>query len=301
MSLHDESQGLSLGEEENAEGGSLPSKSHAGGVTINKKRKTSACWRSFEELPRGPDLVQRAKCKKWGVVLECGLSLGTCSLLRHQSKCSSSDTTVVSPQSATRSDMFRHARFVELVIEAIVRHDLLFAFVEYEGIRAMFSYICCSLGLPCRNIVKARVLDMFENEKDFDVHYRSGPSSSLRSELSKYLDEARLDRSMESDILAWWKMEQHRYPIFFHMARDVLTIPISTIAYESAFSIGGRVLDQYQSSLLSDIVQVLLCTHDWIFGKKEKKSPSVNDLTEYIFHMTLFDHHDALEEQESFS
>ncbi|KAL6204596.1 hypothetical protein ACLB2K_021863 [Fragaria x ananassa] len=73
---------------------------------------------------------------------------------------------------------------------------------------------------------------------------------------------------MELDILSWWKMEQHRYPILFHMARDVLTIPISTVASESAFSIGGRVLDQYRSSLLPDTVQALLCTRDWIFSKK---------------------------------
>ncbi|KAL6133951.1 hypothetical protein ACLB2K_066184 [Fragaria x ananassa] len=106
---------------------------------------------------------------------------------------------------------------------------------------------------------------------------------------------------MELDILSWWKMEQHRYPILFHMARDVLTIPISTVASESAFSVGGRVLDQYRSSLLPDTVQALLCTRDWIFSKKEKESVSVDDLTEDIFHMTLFDRHDALEEQESFS
>jgi len=83
--------------------------------------------------------------------------------LRHQSNCSSSDTTVISPRSATRSGTFSHATFVELVIEAIVRHDLPFAFVEYEG--AVFSYICSSLRLPCRNTVKARVLDIFESKK----------------------------------------------------------------------------------------------------------------------------------------
>ncbi|CAI9277873.1 unnamed protein product [Lactuca saligna] len=36
-----------------------------------------------------------------------------------------------------------------------------------------------------------------------------------------------------------------RYPTLAQMARDVLTLPISTVASESTFSTGDRVLDAY--------------------------------------------------------
>ena len=48
------------------------------------------------------------------------------------------------------------------------------------------------------------------------------------------------------------------------MARDVLAIPISNMASESAFSTGGHVLDVFQSSLTPKIVEALICTSDWL-------------------------------------
>ena len=88
-----------------------------------------------------------------------------------------------------------------------------------------------------------------------------------KNELQKYLEDKIIDRKVDIDVLSWWQMERFHYPILSQLARDVLTIPISTVASESAFSIGGRVLDQYRSSLLPETVQALLCTRDWLFGK----------------------------------
>jgi hypothetical protein len=48
------------------------------------------------------------------------------------------------------------------------------------------------------------------------------------------------------------------------MARDLLAIPISTVASESAFSLGGRILDDFRSSLTSTMVEKLICASDWI-------------------------------------
>lgn len=48
------------------------------------------------------------------------------------------------------------------------------------------------------------------------------------------------------------------------MARDILAILISTIVLEFAFCIGGRVLDQFRSSLTPKLVESLVCVQDWL-------------------------------------
>ncbi|KAL4344479.1 hypothetical protein AHAS_Ahas11G0182500 [Arachis hypogaea] len=48
------------------------------------------------------------------------------------------------------------------------------------------------------------------------------------------------------------------------MACEVLAIPLSTVASESGFSIGGRVLDPYCSFLTPRMVEALVCTGDWL-------------------------------------
>ena len=73
---------------------------------------------------------------------------------------------------------------------------------------------------------------------------------------------------MTFDILSFWKGSEIRYPEVAVMAYDILGIPISTVASESTFSTGGRVIDQYRSSLKPDIVEALVCIRDWLYGKQ---------------------------------
>ncbi|KAK9233093.1 hypothetical protein WN943_023342 [Citrus x changshan-huyou] len=54
------------------------------------------------------------------------------------------------------------------------------------------------------------------------------------------------------------------YPILSSIARDVLAIPVSTVASKSAFSTGGRILDQYRSSLTPDMVEALVLLQNWL-------------------------------------
>ena len=96
-------------------------------------------------------------------------------------------------------------------------------------------------------------------------------NATQKSQLDLYLDKLRVDRKSNVDILDFWKANQFRYPQLSLMARDILTIPISTVASESAFSTGGRVLDKYRSALKENIVEALICTRDWMFGGEKKK------------------------------
>ncbi|CAI9293329.1 unnamed protein product [Lactuca saligna] len=84
--------------------------------------------------------------------------------------------------------------------------------------------------------------DMLKEFKDYESKEFA---LSQKSQLEMYLDEPRSDICEDLDVLSFWKAHQYRYPELTSMARDILSILVSTVASESAFSNGGRVLDQY--------------------------------------------------------
>lgn len=106
-------------------------------------------------------------------------------------------------------------------------------------------------------------LNMFES--DFDKECDEDDALETKNELERYFMERNEDRkNKEFDILVWWKVNSSKYPVLAEMARDVLAIQVSTVASESAFSTGGRVLDAFRSSLSPAMVQALICCQNWI-------------------------------------
>ena len=104
----------------------------------------------------------------------------------------------------------------------------------------------------------------------------SGMSENKKTELEVYLSEAPINDNDDFDVLKWWKLNGVRFPTLSKLARDILAVPISTVASESTFSTSGRVLDCFRSSLTPKIVQALVCTQDWLRGPSQPISIEEN-------------------------
>jgi hypothetical protein len=106
--------------------------------------------------------------------------------------------------------------------------------------------------------------DLMRSIIDQQMNENGGGSVTAKSEIEKYFSEENEEDKQGFDILKYWKDNENRFPVLSHMARDLLAIPISTVASESAFSLGGRILDDFRSSLTSIMVEKLICASDWI-------------------------------------
>ncbi|XP_056168614.1 zinc finger BED domain-containing protein RICESLEEPER 2-like [Syzygium oleosum] len=95
------------------------------------------------------------------------------------------------------------------------------------------------------------------------MHSNQHMCNDNKSELDQYLEEKN-ENILDLDLLMWWKTSGSKYKILSLMARDVLSIPVTTVASESTFSTSGRVLDSFRSSLTPKVVEALICTQDWL-------------------------------------
>ncbi|XP_035835738.1 zinc finger BED domain-containing protein RICESLEEPER 2-like [Helianthus annuus] len=142
-------------------------------------------------------------------------------------------------------------------------------------------------------------------ESDFFTEFKAdGGSTSYntKSELERYLDDGEEAHYKGFDILGWWKVASSKYPVLAKMAKDflpitidILAILVSSVASKEAFSTGGRVVDTYQTTLSTPIIEALICTEDWIRALIKKKiyiedSVEFDDIGKEIYDKVEPDH-----------
>ncbi|KAE8676405.1 hypothetical protein F3Y22_tig00111614pilonHSYRG00082 [Hibiscus syriacus] len=123
-----------------------------------------------------------------------------------------------------------------------------------------------------------RDVDSSRNTSDMEVQVEGGffndyftfieddNHTGIMSELDHYLQEKVRTQNSELDILSWWKTNGFKYPTLQKIARDILAIPISTVASESAFSTSGRLQLVHKSPkhiVKASNMIVMMVTSNW--------------------------------------
>ncbi|KAL8478241.1 hypothetical protein ACS0TY_030221 [Phlomoides rotata] len=147
-------------------------------------------------------------------------------------------------------------RIKEICVDLVNEYSVKFR--ASGGIGGSFQYVESSVTNP----------DEVDSMSNYDKFVASETEhETFKTELDTYLEERVLPRNVnvEFDILSWWK-NSLKYPILQMVARDVLAIPISTVAFESAFSTSGRFVSPHRSRLHHDTLEALMCSQDWLWA-----------------------------------
>jgi hypothetical protein len=168
---------------------------------------------------------------------------------------------------------YKLSEYTNAVIEEIFGHEkgqLVWAAIKtclhelFEEYRSLYAPTEGTAEVEDTTVSKQSKGGMLKEVIAKKLKMNNGKSGTTKSEIDKYLADNPEDRDTKFDILAWWKLNAHRYPVMAQLARDVLAIPISTVASESAFSTSGCILDDFCTSLTLFMLEALVCSQDWL-------------------------------------
>ncbi|WJZ89927.1 hypothetical protein VitviT2T_009110 [Vitis vinifera] len=78
-----------------------------------------------------------------------------------------------------------------------------------------------------------------------------------------------MPRTLDFDVLSWWKTNGIKYPTLQMIVRDIYAIPVSTVASKSAFSTSGKVVSKHRNRLHPNTLDTLMCAQSWLWKEKE--------------------------------
>ncbi|KAL8170406.1 hypothetical protein V2J09_022210 [Rumex salicifolius] len=193
--------------------------------------------------------------KYWGDVHNMNYLLFVSLLLDPRRKMQLVDWLIRQSFDATKAAVV-NVNLMLLIGELFGKYASLVPKVQKEAVSSVSKNLSASCSVDYMDFTKLMTAR-------FQIDVGSDDINEKKTELDKYLEEAREADVEDFNILNWWRDNQKRYPILSKMARDVLAIPVTSVASESAFSTGGRVLDSFRTSLTPKMVEVLICTQDW--------------------------------------
>ncbi|MBA0637580.1 hypothetical protein Godav_025990 [Gossypium davidsonii] len=128
-------------------------------------------------------------------------------------------------------------------------------FNEYESVskrqksttsknsKSTSSSLTRSSNVLDNNPIDSSLYQLKVNRVDFGEDYDEKPELELNSQI---------------DVLNYWSKSSIRYRELSFLARDLLVIPISTVASKSAFSMEKKVITSLRSSLKPKMVQAIV-------------------------------------------
>ena len=108
--------------------------------------------------------------------------------------------------------------------------------------------------------------DMWAFFEDSATSSGSQPASqaatrlTVNGELDTYLAEPRITN--EHDPLAWWRLNKHRFPLLWRLARRYLSAPATSVPSERLFSTAGGVVSDSRNRLTPSNSEMLVFLHD---------------------------------------
>jgi hypothetical protein len=167
-------------------------------------------------------------------------------------------------------------------------HELLIDLMKHYHVREQ-EFVSTSSSGAQSSVNAAAVFEIF---KTLNENKKTTSFVRSKNELDRYLEEESLphDQNDYFDILGWWKLEGTRYPTLRLIARDILAIPITTVASEAAFSTSGRVLSEHRSRLTPKMLEALMCGQSWLRhtlkGKQFSHSTFTLNLVQIVYAAT---------------
>lgn len=146
---------------------------------IRKKIKlTSVVWHYFERTGRATNGIERAVCKECKKLFTCGSTTGhqgkkyeTSHLQHHIGKYTMPKICDLSQMFINQEGKLQSRKIDQwiqrgILVEAILKHNFSYSFVEYDGIKTWVNYISADVMLPSRNTCVADVKSILERKRN---------------------------------------------------------------------------------------------------------------------------------------